>query len=171
MPSISTIEERPQVKVVEERPAVREPVEEPVSVPQGAVRKVMSGVEGALSAIGFTIGVAAVSFAIGLISAPDGSRVRLGVDLLKRGPFEDYLVLGILLLVLVGGSMLGSSVLVLAGHKRAWQASLIAGLVMIAWVSTRVAIMGLGSLLEPIAFSGGAAMVALALRLRWESSR
>jgi hypothetical protein len=36
-------------------------------------------------------------------------------------------------------------------------------------VAARLYIMGFGSLLEPIAFSGGALMIVLALRLRHEA--
>jgi len=164
MPSIST-PERPQVAGPEEPERGEQPLEvtEPIALP---AHRSMSGTEGALSAMAFTIGVAAVSFAISLLLSPDGSNANLSVDMLRRGPFDDYFVPGVLLLTVVGGSTLLACGLVLATHKWAWQVSLAAGAVLVTWVSARVSIMGYGSQMEPIVFIAGVAMAVMAPRLR-----
>ena len=170
MPSISIAERR---EAEENSPVgqFREPelsrsIIDQIDAPPPRERRQLSGIEGALSAIAAVISVAAVSFAVGLLSAPDGSKVNLNAEMLQRGPFDDFLIPGILLLVFVGGSSAVASVLVLAAHRYAWRASAVTGAIVVTWVTTRLAIMGFGSYFEPLVFAAGVAMIALALRQR-----
>ena len=140
------------------------PQPEPLQAPGD--RQGMSGVEGALSAITAILAVAAISYGVGLLSAPDGSSVHLTEEALKRGPFDSYLIPGILLLVFVGGSSAVASALVLASHEWAWGVAAVCGSIVSTWVVIRLLIMGFSSYMEPLAFGAGIAIIVLSLRLR-----
>jgi hypothetical protein len=70
-------------------------------------------------------------------------------EMLKGSPFSSYLVPSIVLFVVVGGSMLASSVLVFRRWRHAqWAVALSMGIVFV-WLAVQVSIIGYTSWLQP----------------------
>ena len=90
---------------------------------------------GALLAI---VGIAA---AFGGIYAITGAR-GVPTEWLAGSPFSDYVVPGIVLLSIVGGSLLVAAAAVLARTRWRRVALLAAGAVMLTWIGTQVVIIG-----------------------------
>lgn len=78
----------------------------------------------------------------GLAADPTGSAVGLDPEWLEGSPFADYLIPGIILLVVLG---IGPVIVVVGIFRRlqwAWMASLLAGLALIIWIVVEVLIVG-----------------------------
>jgi hypothetical protein len=80
------------------------------------------------------IGVTGIGGGLSLVLYPDGSRTQLPLALLRYSPFEDYLVPGLLLSLVVGLGNALASLMVLRGDARARGASLLAGSVLVVWI-------------------------------------
>lgn len=73
-----------------------------------------------------------------LIMDPRGEGLGLTLGLLERSPFEDYLLPGILLAVIVGSSGLVALLFLLRKHRKQYTISLFHGAVLIIWLLAQV---------------------------------
>jgi hypothetical protein len=91
-----------------------------------------------------------------------------GVDRewLDGTPFNDYVIPGVILLVLVGGSLAAAAIALLS--RTAWELSLAAGAVLISWIVVETLMIGLVSWMQPATFAIALLIIGLALRLRHE---
>jgi hypothetical protein len=120
----------------------------------------------ALAGLQAFIGLGALAGGIGFVTAPDGSNMGMTVDSLLRGPFTDYLIPGLVLITMVGGTMFVAAAAILKRSRWAVELSVTAGAVLMVWIAVQVAIMGLVSWLQPLYFLLGVATAGLALLLR-----
>jgi hypothetical protein len=123
----------------------------------------------------FVDGFAAASALFGGLELETGWPYRFSTTMLQGTPFSDYVVPGLILGLVVGGSATIATVETVrrASAGAAW--SLIAGCIMAGWITGEVLLLDvLGSsgqslsayfLLQPFYFVVGAAMVALAIIL------
>lgn len=83
------------------------------------------------------VGLTAIAGGIGLSSGLDSfpSAWLVGT------PFTTYLVPGLILSVVVGGSALAASVLLWRRHPDAWLASALAGAVLTGWIAIEMALL------------------------------
>lgn len=93
-------------------------------------------------ALEFVVGVAAVIGGLLMIIQSDGRLLGMNPRMLGTAPFGDYLLPGILLVVLIGGAMLLSAYLTWAKARTAHTISTLAGLLLILWVIIEYAYMG-----------------------------
>lgn len=115
----------------------------------------------ALIVIHLCVGVSAVGGAVyALMGAPGVSR-----EWLRGSPFKSYAVPGLVLLVAVGGSMFAAAVSLLADASGARTVSVIAGLVLVAWIAVQVSIIGRRHWLQPVFLVLGLVVVSLSLLL------
>jgi len=115
----------------------------------------------ALIVLEILTGVAALGggiYAFG--GAPGVSR-----EWLKNSPFKTYLVPGLTLFFVVGGSMLTAAGLLLAEVGVARTVSLEAGIVLLAWIAAQVSVVGYRSWLQPVFGVVGMAVVVLSFLL------
>ena len=87
-------------------------------------------------------GFSGVAGGWGLTSDPTGSAIGLELEWLEGSPFADYLIPGIILLVVLG---IGPLIVVIGIFRRlrwAWMASLLVGLALIIWIIVEVFIVG-----------------------------
>ena len=84
---------------------------------------------------------------------------------LRGSPFRSYLLPGLVLLVIVGGSMLVATGLLLAGRSAARLVSLEAGVVLLGWIAAQVTVVGYRSWLQPLFFAVGLAVVVLSVAM------
>ncbi|MBC7292550.1 MAG: hypothetical protein H5T84_00340 [Thermoleophilia bacterium] len=79
--------------------------------------------------------------------------------------FQSYKVPGLVLLVVVGGSMLTAVTMLLTGVRVARIISLEAGVVLIGWILVQMAMIGYRSPLQPLYLILGLAVVVMSMAL------
>jgi hypothetical protein len=121
----------------------------------GAVRVALVILEGFVG-LGAVLG--GVSVATNAIGLPE--------TLLRGSPFGSYLVPGLVLTFVVGGSQLVAAAVVLRRHGLGAPASALAGIVLVGWMVVQVAIIGLGHWIQAFYLVLGVLIVVLAARLR-----
>jgi hypothetical protein len=120
------------------------------------------GIRIALVVVDLFLAVSAVAGAIGLVAG--FMNIPLGV--LAGTPFTDFTVPALLLGVAVGGSALAAAAIAVFGPRRyETPASAGAGCVMVGWMVVEVALIGVGSWLQPFYFAVGLVMIGLAALL------
>ncbi len=86
-------------------------------------------------------------------------------DWLKGSAFKTYLVPGLVLLILVGGSMAAAAAMLLAGASGARVMSLEAGIVLLAWMVGQLSMIGYRHWTQPLLVVIGVAVVVLSFAL------
>ena len=120
----------------------------------------------------------ALDLFVGLTAVFGGMVLLLGIsqmpiEWLRNTPFRSYLVPGVVLMVIVGGSAAVAAVATWV--KSEWDAfaSLVAGVILTGWIFIEVAMIGLQSALQPFYLLLGLLMIVLAERLlgiEWRSN-
>ncbi len=113
-------------------------------------------------ALEFVIGVAAVIAGALMMIQSDGSLLGMNPRMLGSAPFGDYLLPGLLLVVLIGGGMFISAYLTWAKAQWAHTISTLSGLLLILWVIIEYAYMGF-YWLQAVVGVMGLLIIALAL--------
>lgn len=80
-------------------------------------------------------------------------------------PFHSFVIPGIVLGVVVGGSLLGSSHLVWRRHRAARAAAIFSSTTLLGWICVEAVMIHGGRPLQIVIFASAATMLALALRL------
>ncbi|MBN1630038.1 MAG: hypothetical protein JW990_09755 [Thermoleophilia bacterium] len=107
------------------------------------------------------IGVNAVG---GAVYALTGAKA-VSREWLEGSPFKSYVVPRLILLVAVGGSMFAAAGMLLAEASRARTMSLLAGIILVAWIVAQVTIIGRRSRLQDAFAVLGFVVVILSLFL------
>jgi peptidoglycan/LPS O-acetylase OafA/YrhL len=111
------------------------------------------------------VGLGAVAGGVGVAT----NAIGLPDDLLRGSPFGSYLIPGLVLLFVVGGSQLVAAAAVSRRHESGAPASALAGLLLVGWMVVQVAIIGLGHWIQAFYLVLGMLIVVLAARLRRRS--
>ena len=90
---------------------------------------------------------------------------------LEGTPFDDYFIPSLILFLVVGGSFLAAAIAVFADLRVARAAALIAGAVVLAWLTVETAMIGYVSWMQPVTAIGALLVLALAWLLRREVPR
>ena len=104
------------------------------------------------------VGVGAVAGGIGV--ATNG--IGFPLEWLEGLPFRSYLIPGLVLVLVVGGSQFVAAVAVWRRRRWGTVASLAAGMILAGWISAQVAIIGLVSWLQTFYFALGVLICSLA---------
>ena len=80
----------------------------------------------------------------------------------EGSPFDDYFIPGLVLFLVVGGSMLAAAIAVFADLRIARLAALGAGLVVLAWLAVETLIVGYVSWMQPATTIGALVILLLA---------
>ncbi len=94
-----------------------------------------------------------------------GGGLDLPSEWLDGTPFDDYFIPGLILLVVVGGSMLAASLAVWSRNTFAGPASLVVGSILVIWIAVQVVLIGYRSWMQPTFFALGLSVVVLAIPL------
>jgi hypothetical protein len=81
---------------------------------------------------------------------------------LEGSPFDDYFIPGLVLFLVVGGSLLAAAIAVLAGLCIARLAAFGAGLVVLAWLAVETLMIGYVSWMQPATTIGALVILLLA---------
>jgi hypothetical protein len=117
------------------------------------------------------VGLNAVVAGALLAARPSGALLGMSRDVLRGSPFETFLIPGLVLALIVGGSLLLGGVLSLRRHALGEFVSLAGGVVLAGWISVQVALIGYLSLLQPIMFGSGLVIIAIGLVVMGQRER
>jgi hypothetical protein len=130
----------------------------------------------ALVVVDLFLAVSAFAGAVGLVVG----LMNIPLSVLRGTPFTDFTVPALLLGIVVGGTALAAATIALFGPQRisllgSWRfdalASAAAGCIMVGWMTVELALIGLGSWLQPLYFAVGLLMIGLAGLLQRAESR
>jgi hypothetical protein len=109
--------------------------------------------------------VLALNAVAGAVYAFDGAK---GVkrEWLDGTPFNDYVIPGAILLVVVGGSVAAAAIALLRRVPTAWEFSVAAGVVVLGWIVVETLMIGLMSWMQPTTFAVALLITGLAIRLK-----
>jgi hypothetical protein len=112
------------------------------------------------------IGLGAVAGGLGLVLEPDGSNLRLSLEWLRGSPFSNYLIPGLVLLVVNGLGSLAGGVASFCRYRYAGEIAVALGAFLMMWIVVQVWWVGLSSWLQPLYFGFGVLELVLGLLLR-----
>jgi hypothetical protein len=117
------------------------------------------------------IGIGGVSGGFGLVTEPSGANLGFDVDLLSKSPFSDYLIPGLILLVVIGFGSLAGGVLSILRYRYSSEIAAVSGAFLMIWITAQVWWIGLRVWLQPLFFCLGMVELALGLVLRRTGTR
>ena len=101
-----------------------------------------------------------------MISNPDGSILNLSPGLLQGTPFKNYLVPGILLTVIVGGSNLLAVIYNIQRHPNRCNWAMASGLIISGWIIVQMILINAVHWLHFIYLSIGLLIMLMAYQLK-----
>ncbi|MFS0782570.1 hypothetical protein [Bacillus sp. 1P06AnD] len=93
-------------------------------------------------------GIGAVGAGFGFIADPTGESVGMRIDILPAAIFSDFLIPGIVLMIVIGFGHLTALFLLLKNN--CWFAVILAGLLLTIWIVVQIGMIGFLSMLQPI---------------------
>ncbi len=117
---------------------------------------------GLLATLSLFAGLTAIAGGVELVFVADGAPVKPPLALLAHTPFRDFLVPGLLLAVLVGGTNTLAGVLVLRRHPRANAEAIVSGGILALWILVEVLLIRGVHWLHGIYLGLGLAILAVA---------
>lgn len=111
-------------------------------------------------------GLGAIPAGIGLLADPTGGNLAMTPGMLRRGPFDDYTIPGLFLLVAIGLGAIPVAWGLWTRRRWAPSAALVYGVVLLAWITIQALIIGIVSPLQPIYGTVGLLIVAFAVAAR-----
>ncbi len=112
------------------------------------------------------IGLGGAAGGFGLVTDPSGKNLGFHVDLLSKSPFSDYLIPGLILLVVIGLGSLAGGVLSIVRYRHAGEIAAVSGAFLMIWIVVQVWWIGLTVWLQPLFFGLGAVELVLGLLLQ-----
>lgn len=106
-------------------------------------RKILTGIALITAFNAFPAGLA-------FVLKPDGSLMGMSTNLFRLPLFADFLIPGLFLLIVIGGSQLLAAIWLIKQHKHALAFSLYAGLMLVVWIVIQLIILGYTSFLQPM---------------------
>ncbi len=100
-----------------------------------------------------------------LIDDPTGNTLHMPVDMMKKGPFNNYLIPGITLFTVLGVGSLVVLLMLIFKPRYHVQAVFVEGFATIAWIVTQMIVVQDIVLLQIIYLSVGAVLVLCSLSL------
>jgi len=112
------------------------------------------------------IGVGAIASGALMVIAPDGRLMQMPVDMLKGSPFQNYLIPGIILLLIHGVGNTASAVFCFRRRRLAGFAGMFFGFALVIWLFVQVSMIGGGHWLQTLYFALGVTLIAFGIALR-----
>jgi hypothetical protein len=105
-------------------------------------------------------GVSAMAGGAALVANPSGALLAMPLELLDETPFRSYLIPGLILCVVVGGSLVAAGLVALRRRPSAPQWGIVAGLILVIWIATQIALIGYLHPIQAAYLSVGAGIAA-----------
>jgi hypothetical protein len=120
----------------------------------------------ALGILQLFIGLSAVGGGLGLVLEPNGSNLGMPLEMLKYSPFSDFLIPGIVLLIVNGLGSIAGSVSSFRPFHYAAEIALALGAFLVAWIIIQVYLIHSFHWLHALYFSLGIIELILGWSLR-----
>ena len=111
--------------------------------------------------IQFLVGLGAIVSGAMLVAVPTGSLLRMSPDMLKDAPFDDFLLPGIILFLVIGVGQVVGGVLTLRRHRSAGYLGAALGIGLMIWIFVQVNMIGGRHILQYSYFMVGVIETAL----------
>ncbi len=95
-----------------------------------------------LGVLELLVGVGAVLGGGALAATPSGALLGMPLDLLDGTPFHNYLIPGLVLCLVVGGSTVVGGWLALREYRSAAVSAVVGGLILIGWITSQIVLIG-----------------------------
>jgi hypothetical protein len=118
------------------------------------------------SVIQFLVGLGAVICGGMLIVVPAGALLQMSPAMLKRTPFDDFLVPGIILFLVNGIGQLVGGVLTMRKHRLSGYAGAVLGFGLMIWIFVQVNMIGGRNILQYSYFAVGTIETASAFLIQ-----
>lgn len=102
--------------------------------------------------IAFFIALTALSCGAMLVISPDGALLQMSPSGLAGTPFHNYLIPGLVLALVVGGSALWALILVAFRQARAQQIVILSGVMLGGWITVQTLLIGASHFLQAVYF-------------------
>ncbi|HTL07715.1 MAG TPA: hypothetical protein VL307_05640 [Chitinophagaceae bacterium] len=112
------------------------------------------------------VGVTSLLCGALMIYRPDGHLFQLSVSLLKNSPFRNFLIPGIILFAVVGGTNAVATVALLTHRKHAANSALLAGICLCGWVLVQMWITAVFFWLQFVYLAAGLGILLLAFQTK-----
>ena len=112
------------------------------------------------------IGVGALASGALMVAAPDGRLMQLPLDMLKGSPFQNFLIPGIILLLVHGVGNTAAAILCFRRARLAGFVGMFFGMALIIWLFVQVSMIGGGHWLQNLYFVLGVLLLISGVALR-----
>lgn len=130
----------------------------------------MAGLRRLLLVLEVFLVLSAFSGGLTLIASPGGELLGMPLSLLENTPFSSFLVPGIILTLVVGGSALVAGLALWRKAREAYLLCAASGLILVVWITTEVLMIQTFHWLHALYGGLGALLLALGL-WGWRSGR
>ena len=120
----------------------------------------------ALGVLQAFVGVTAIVSGALLVAAPSGALLQAPPEMLQATPFRDFLIPGIILVLVNGFGQGAAAMLTFRRHPRAPPAGAVFGLGLMIWIFVQVNMIGGGHWLQYSYFAIGVAETSLSWLIR-----
>lgn len=86
----------------------------------------------------------------GFIFDPSGKSMWMTIDMLEKSPLMDFLIPGLILLIVLGVGNLLATILTFKRHHFSGSMAILLGIALVIWICVQVYWIGLGSFLQPL---------------------
>jgi menaquinone-dependent protoporphyrinogen oxidase len=115
-----------------------------------------------LVALCWIVAITAIAGGLAFVARPDGTLLRAPLELLEHTPFSSFLVPGLLLLLIVGGSSAVAGVLEARRHRLAGVVAFGAGISLLVWTAAEMILLRTANWLQFGYLGVAAAILGLA---------
>jgi hypothetical protein len=119
----------------------------------------------ALVVLQIFVGITAVLGGIGLVSDPSGTKMNVPLELLKNSPFTNYLIPGLVLLLVIGVGHVIGGIITFLRHRYSGNMAMLFGAFLALYMITEVWFIGLVNVSQPLYFVLGAVELIFGLNL------
>jgi hypothetical protein len=84
----------------------------------------------------------------GFVFDPSGKAIGMTIDMLEKSPFVNFLIPGLILLIVLGVGNLLATILTFKRHHFSGSMAILLGIVLVIWICVQVYWIGLGSFLQ-----------------------
>jgi hypothetical protein len=119
----------------------------------------------ALGILQIFIGITAVLGGFGLVSDPSGTKMNVPLELLKNSPFTNYLIPGLVLLIVIGVGHILAGVVTFLRHRYSGNISAFFGALLVLYMIIEVLFIGWVNFSQPLYFVLGAVELIFGLKL------
>ena len=111
------------------------------------------------------VGITAVFGGFGLVSDPSGTKMNVPLELLRNSPFTNYLIPGLVLLIVIGVGNVFAGMVTFLRHRRGGDLAVFFGAFLTLYIVTEVWLIGLVNFSQPLYFVLGAIELIFGFKL------